>query len=393
MMAIVKFAKIALVGIAAFHFFRQEEDVRFWLKTCAIVLIAQALVCLYIKGFQQVYQVRGWFEHQNSMVMYTYMLGLPLLAAAMTSGGKKSDLNLYAAGYIAAGICTVAALSRAGMAAFAMGTGIVVVLSLWDKITYRRLVVIALMGVIAIAGLIMVADTVFKRFQDSLNYQSSKTRELLNESSRAMVKDHPWAGVGWNTYGVMINPPHPYGDNFDEFARSVGMSRGYIDSLYGKPISESWYYLIMAETGLPSIVALFAFMFVTLFWCARLAFYHRRAFLGAVAIGLFTALGMTYLQCNLERVLTQPKNMVPWFVCLALIARMEWWRRQERSGAVPAWKAEVAHAPVPEPAQTPAPASVLQPMFAEEAVAIEPHLRPSNHPRVTLPPPQGIRPA
>jgi hypothetical protein len=136
-------------------------------------------------------------------------------------------------------------------------------------------------------------------------------------------------------------------------------------------------------------------MFVTLFWCARLAFYHKQKFLGAVAIGLFAALGMTYLQCNLERVLTQPKNMVPWFVCLALVARMEWWRRQERSGCVPAWKAAIAHAPVPEPARTPLPAPVLQPMFVEEAVggAIEPHLRPSNHPRVTLPPPQGIRPA
>ena len=39
---------------------------------------------------------------------------------------------------------------------------------------------------------------------------------------------------------------------------------------------------------------------------------------------------MNYLQSFLERVLTQPRNMMRWFILLAMTARITMWRKAER---------------------------------------------------------------
>lgn len=391
MMAIVKFTKISLVAVAAFQFLRQEKDIRFWLKSTAVMLIIHAWVCLYFKYVHHVYQVRGWFEHQNSMSMFTYMLGLPMLAAAMAKTRSRNETILYSLGYIGAGISIMCGLSRVSMLAFMTGTAMVVLLSLRDKVTLRRTAVVLIMAAIGLLGLIVSSDTIVRRFQDEGNTASKMTRQLLNEASRDMISDHPFIGTGWNTYGILINPPYTYGDRFDEYARLIG-KRGYRDSPFGKPISESWYYLVMAETGLPSMLVLLLFLLTTLYWCGRLIWHYRGRFLGAVAIGLFAGLGFNYLQCNIERVLTQPKNMVAWMVCIAVVARLEWWRRQEILGRQPVWLDEVPAAaqvaplgpspvlPSPEPAS---PAFNPTPV----RVSLPPPTNAATQPRISILPP------
>ncbi len=329
MMAFVKFTKILLVFVAAFHFFREEKDVHFFLRSAAWVLIVQAVVSLYYKYIVNIYQVKAWFEHQNSMVMYTYMLGVPLLTAALSRLKNTRSTILYLAGYVSCGLSVQAALSRAGMLFFLIATGIGVLLSLRDRFTPKRLAIIGVMFVIGSAGLAYSMKTIVGRFHDKVNEQSKNVRNMLNASSRHMLSDYPIFGTGWNTYGLMINPPYPYGDNFDEDARSQGLKE-YRDSDYGKPISESWYYLIMAETGTMGILTLITFLLVTLFWSFRTVLRCRGTFRAAVAMGLFAGMGCNYLQSNYERVLTQPKNMVAWMICLGLVARLEWWRRQDR---------------------------------------------------------------
>ena len=45
---------------------------------------------------------------------------------------------------------------------------------------------------------------------------------------------------------------------------------------------------------------------------------------------ILSALMMNYLQSFLERVLTQPRNMMLWFILLAFTARIMTWRKQEK---------------------------------------------------------------
>ena len=218
------------------------------------------------------------------------------------------------------------------MACFALGVALVVVLSLWDQITARRLILVAVLGLIGTLMFAYAAKSIFKRFGERANNASQGTRIALNRSSRAMIADYPLLGTGWNTYGVMINPPYHYGDPIEEWERTYGVMLDP-SGLQLRTISESWYYLMLAETGFAGTTAMFLFMFSTLFWCGRVILRYRRTFLAAAAIGLFVGVGMNYLQSNLERVLTQPKNLAAWMICLGIMARMEWWRRQGRSAA------------------------------------------------------------
>jgi len=330
MMVIVKFTKLILVYIAAFHFFRKDDDIRFFLSSASVVLIFQSGVCLYSKYIEHVYQVKGWFEHQNAMVMYTYMLGLPLLAASMGEE-KRMQTFLWVVGFIAGGVCVESSLSRGGMIFFALGVVLTVFLSLCDRLTLKRVLTVSTLGILGAIGILVASKTIIKRFNDPFNRASEETRVILNKCSRQMLADHPVVGTGWNTYGVMINPPYTYGNAFYDW----DISRGFSINPKVKPnnpISESWYYLMLAETGFVGTAACFVFFLTTVFWNARAIFYHRKTFRGVMAIGLFAGLGMNYLQSNYERVLTQPKNMAAWMICLAIVARLEWWRRQERLG-------------------------------------------------------------
>ncbi|MEI8342565.1 MAG: hypothetical protein WCH43_13660, partial [Verrucomicrobiota bacterium] len=80
LMAAVRFTKIVLIYLAAYHFIREKEDVVLLLKAISFTLIVQALVVLKMKYMDHSYQVRGWFEHQNPLAMWAYLSGLPLLA-------------------------------------------------------------------------------------------------------------------------------------------------------------------------------------------------------------------------------------------------------------------------------------------------------------------------
>jgi hypothetical protein len=325
MMAIVKYVKILVIFMATFHFLREESDLHFWLKTIAILLIFQSVLALYQKYVEGSYPVEAWFEHQNPFGMYSYLLALPLLAAGLAAA-RGTQTAWYLSGFIGGTICVQSSFSRAALVCFAVGICMVVLLSLVARITLKRVVVIVVLGVLGLIASIPAADTVIARFNDQFNTSSSETRHTLNLCSRRMIKEYPIFGTGWNTYGIMINPPYTYGDPFFDLTHS---RKHKVDRKrpVDRTISESWYYLMLAETGLAGTAAMFVFFLTMLYWCGRAMLADRNRFPSAVAIGLFSALSVTYLQSNYERVLTQPKNLTAWMICLGVVARLEWWRR------------------------------------------------------------------
>jgi hypothetical protein len=181
------------------------------------------------------------------------------------------------------------------------------------------------LGLVAAIGLAFTMDTIISRFNDPYTAESANTRKMLNEASRAMVADYPF-GVGWNNYGRMLNHPNRYGDHIDAYHRSVGNK---VDKAYQKGISESLYYLILAENGYLSLILWAAFCAAFLIYNLRAARTFRSDMIGGYSIGLFAGCGVIYLQSTLERVLTQPRNMALWFLLLGAAARIEIWRRKE----------------------------------------------------------------
>lgn len=340
--AALKAFKIALIFIAAWNFFRTEEDIHFFLKAMAWTMTWEMVVVLKMKYVDGIYQVWGTFEHQNALCMYATMIGLVLLAAG--AGPKHRSSNLYLWGFLTCAVVVESTLSRGGIVIFGIGTVMVMLFSLLDKITMRRVLVIGGLCLVGVLGLAMTINTIVARFNDKFNADSNATRDLLNIASRQMLSDHP-LGVGWNNYALVINPPWHYGDHIDKWQKK---NNGVVIP-GAKGISESHYYLILAENGYEGLIAYFVFIGVFLFWNIRGAWSMRHTLVGCVSFGMLLGCIMNYVQSILERCLTQPRNMLLWMILLALTSRIEFWRRLAKKGQ---WPPQAEQEPARRPQQT-----------------------------------------
>jgi hypothetical protein len=317
-MAAWKFTSAVVILAAGWNTVRDDEDMRWLGRGVAATLIVQACVVMkmrYVDGF---YQVRGWFEHQNPLAMWAYMLGLPLFALAMAPVSAK-DTRWYGAGFLAAGLVVYGSLSRAALAVFAVGTVGVAGWSLvLDKFTAKRVRVIGVMAGLGMLGLPLVLDTVVARFNDEGNQASGETRDVMNLAARAMVRDS-FIGIGWNNFALTINAPFTYGDVINDWERDRGHK---VDEDYAKGVVESHYWLLLAENGWPGYLTYM--FFIVLAQGAILAGWwrHRASARGAYLLGLAVALTLLYAHSNLERVLTQTKNLAAYFVLLGAALRL-----------------------------------------------------------------------
>ena len=318
LMATWKFASAGLIMGAAYNYLNDEEDLRWLLRAMAFTLAVQAAVVLKMKYLDGFYQVRGWFEHQNPLAMWAYMVGLPLWAAVMAKAGKI-DARWWGVGFLAAAIIVQSALSRAALAVFAVGVLAVSAFGLLDGFTGRRLRMIGVLGLVGLLGLAATADTIIARFNDKGNQASGETREVMNLASAAMLKQSA-IGLGWNNFALTINHPFPFGDVIDDWERARGHNV-YED--YAKEVVESHYWLLLAETGYGGFIAYMLVILILQWWALRGAWSRRGTlagvFMGAVAISF----GLTYLHSDLERVLTQTKNLSMWMIMAGAISRLE----------------------------------------------------------------------
>lgn len=328
-MAGVKSVKMSLLLIASFNFLRSEESMAFFLRVMALTLLWELFAVLKLKYLNGIYQVRGTFEHQNSLAMYATMMGMVLLSAGM--GPRMPGANLLLGGFLASAAIVQSTLSRAGLVIFALGTVAVVVCSLLDQPTRRRIATVSVLGFIGSLGLILTIGTILARFNDQGNQASGETRELMNAAAKEMVRDHP-LGIGWNNYAHTINAPFPYGDIIDEWEHERGHK---VDPDYAKGVVESHYYLLLSETGWQGLFSYLLFISVFLWMGLRGFLYFRRHPLGCISLGIAVGCICNYLQSTLERVLTQPRNIMLWMLLLGLAARIETSRREQKAAGGP----------------------------------------------------------
>lgn len=321
--AAFKAIKVVVIFIAAFNFIKTEVDLKFALRCMGWVMVWELIAVLRQKYLLHVYQVWGTFEHQNSLCMYSILIGLVFLAVAM--GPKDKHSNFFLFSYLVCAAIVQSSLSRGGLIMFGAGTMCVIVASLIDKPTRRRISVLAALSAVAAVGLLMTMDTIVGRFEDYGNEESKNTRDMLNVSAAMMLRDYP-LGIGWNNFAETINKPYPYGDHIDHWQQVNGNK---VDPEYKKGVVESLWWLLLAETGYQGLATYLALILVFLWWNVQNAVFFRRHYLGAVSIGLFFGSLMNYLQSFLERVLTQPRNMFLWFILLAATARILTWRKAE----------------------------------------------------------------
>jgi hypothetical protein len=326
-MAALRWLKAALLFVTAYNFVRREEDLLFCLRVLAAMLLWEFLTVLKWKYIDGAYQVRGTFEHQNPLAMYTIMAAMVLLAGGLGTNVPRG--NLVLAAYVACSAIVESTFSRAGLLFFGVGSVLVVVLSLLDKPTKRRLVTVAALALVGTMGSAYALKSVVSRFNDEGNQASGDTRDLMNAASRAMVRSHP-LGIGWNNFACTINPPFSYGDVIDDWERERGRK---VDPDYAKGVVESHYFLLLSETGWQGLGSYLLLIAVFLWWNARAIFHFRQRLAGWVSIGIAAGCFCNYVQSTLERVLTQPRNLMLWLILLGITARIESWRRHPEQHA------------------------------------------------------------
>ena len=317
-MSILKFGKAWLIVWAMSNYIRSRREIHVVLSGLSIMLIYQFFIVAKMKWIDGFHQVRGLFEHQNPLAMFTYMAALPILAAAMSPGTGKARSMVYLFTFACSAVIVLATLSRAALAVFAVGTAAVVLVGFFDRPSSRRFISLAFMSVGGLILLAATADTIISRFNDRGNDASGETREVMNLAAKAMLDANP-LGVGWNNFGKAINHPYPYGDVIDDWNRDRGMK---VDKDYAKGVVESHYWLLKAETGWPGFLTYTAFILFVLVRPLPLILTRRGTLEAAVVLGIAVAFALTYVHSTLERVLTQTKNLALWMTLVGLLGAL-----------------------------------------------------------------------
>ncbi len=327
-----KFIKMGIVFVGVFAAVHDDRDLLAVMRGFAIALIVQMLYCLWSRYVMGGFRVMGWFEHQNPMAMWSYMIALLMLGLAVSRETRQRDVVLFFTAFGAAGLVVVLSVSRASLAAFGAGTGIVMAASFLQGITIRRTSLAVLGAVGGSLVLLKAADT----FMDRMGNDSSPKNDLrfaLNQQSAAMHRDHPMLGIGWNNYGLANS--RPQGLRYSRVLERWEENRGrriYPENFRANPLTESLYWLLLAENGTLGFAAFLCFAALTLWHGTRATIFHWSSPLGLVIFGITAALAISYCHGQVERVLTQTKNLTTWIMLCAILARADWWRRH--AGAV-----------------------------------------------------------
>lgn len=329
-MPAVKFAKMGFVLIGIFAILRDERDIKAMMRGFAIGLIIQIIVCLWARYVHGSYRVLGWFEHQNPMAIWSYTVALPMLGLILTKRTSKSDMLLFSCAYGAAGLAVVFSVSRASLGLFGIGTMAVMLGSFTQGVSIKKTALVALMSIAGVLVMLKAADTFMARM-GSDDSPKNDLRYALNKQSAAMFRDHPVIGTGWNNYGLLNSRPRgaKYSKIMEDWERARG-STIYLKNFRGNPLTESLYWLTLAETGALGLTTFMCFALFTL-WCgtrASLAFW--KSSLGLMLFGATVALALNYFHGQYERVLTQTKILTTWMMICALVIKADWWRKQQK---------------------------------------------------------------
>lgn len=333
LMALSRFAKGAIIFAAAAVYLREEKDLRWAVGALAGALFHHGLLCLKMRLLDSSWQVKGWFEHQNPLAMWCYLSALPVLAVMLSPQVKGRLFWLCLAGYGGAGLCILLSVSRASLAAYAIGSALLLMVA-WLRGPSARVTCLTVAGALgALAVSTFALDSMMARLNEVA--KTSETveedlRDIMNKQSAAMLRAHPLTGVGWNNFGIANSRPR--GAEFSEILEDWDKERGftiYDENYHANPLTESLYWLWLAETGWLGFGSFIVFAAMTVWWALRNAWHRRGTLMGSVALSLMVGLTICYSHGTVERVLTQTKNLSHWLMLAGMVAGME---RQRRMG-------------------------------------------------------------
>lgn len=303
-----KMVRMYFYFFVVYNLVRSFEDIEDFLKYMLIIVAFITLMVLKQKYLEGMFQTRGPFPHQNSLVMYMIVYGSLFLSYLLNV--KDAKLYIWIVAFGSAAIDIISTLSRGGMAVFSISIFIIFILSYKDKFTAKKLGVTLLFFICATGILYKASDTIMERIKTAPE-ESLNVRVVLAQAAQNMANDKLF-GVGLNNFGLKINPPYPYGDHIE---------RKDEDEKGG--IVETVYLLIAAETGWANLVVFISFLLFFYFKniknyiALKKGKFKKYRYIPMAFIGCLTSM---YLQSTMEWVLKQTNNFYQLMFIFALIA-------------------------------------------------------------------------
>ncbi|MDP8209735.1 MAG: O-antigen ligase family protein [Candidatus Stygibacter australis] len=261
------------------------------------------------KYFMGLWQAKGPFPHQNSLVMYMIVLNSVVLAFIMN---KKQRIKLFwwVTTFALGSLCIVSTFSRAGIVCFVLSGMVIMMLSFTNAMNPRKVGITILIMFIGLLGAIRSMDSIITRFE-SAPEESANTRKMLAMSAVNMANDKTF-GVGLNNFGIKVNMPYHYSDHIEELKEES--TAGLVETIY---------LSFAAETGWHNMVVYFILLFY--FYFKNLSNYvkFRHSDYIWLPIGLAGGLMGIYMESALEWVLKQSNNFYQLMLCFALIGSMD----------------------------------------------------------------------
>jgi O-antigen ligase len=330
LMPALKFAKMAFVYAGVFHSIHDQRDIKAMARGFGVALILQLLYCLFARYVQGGYRIIGWFEHQNPMAMWSYMCAFPLLGLALSKQTPSKESIFYLIAFGCAGLVVILSVSRAALAVFAVGTMVILFTSFLQGITARKAILLVVVTIGGLAAVGKAANTFMERMKNAGDDKAENDlRVALNKQSAAMLADHPWNGIGWNNYGLANSRPQgAYSIVMEDWERNRGRSI-HLEAFQANPLTESFYWLLLSETGYLGFASCLLFIAVTVYYGIRSTAAFWKGPLGLFFLGLLVAFVLTYVHSRVERVLTQTKSLTTWIMFCGILARANWWRKNQ----------------------------------------------------------------
>ena len=286
-------------------------------KICSLLSTIGAIAAYVLftivrqKYLQGMFQARGPFPHQNSLVMYMTIYGAIVLSYLLNA--PRGRLLWWLCVFGMAAMAVISTLSRMGLVCFAVACAVVVMVSFAGGLSSRKIVVFSIVALIALAGLAKAYDSVVERFSTAPK-ESAEVRVLLARAACRMANDK-LLGVGLNNFGIAINPPFPYGDHIEH-------SQADEDADVKNGLVETVYLMVAAECGWHTL-ALFLTMLVVMYWRnARNVRTMRNTPLAFVPIGLAGGMAGILLQSAFEWVLRQTCNFYQLMLVFAIVGAL-----------------------------------------------------------------------
>lgn len=289
-----------------YNLIRSFKDIEELIKYMAVIVFFITFLVLKQKYLDGMFQTKGPFPHQNSLVMYLMFYGAIFLSYLLNR--KKANIYFWTVAFGMCAIDIISTLSRGGMAVFSLSTFIIFLLSYSNKFSLKQLGVSMLFVILGTGVLYKASDTIMERVRTAPK-ESLDVRLVLAEAAQNMANDKI-AGVGLNNFALKINPPYPYGAHIERKEDEKG---GLVETIY---------LMVAAETGWHNLAVFASFLLylyyinIKNFFALKYGKYKKYRY---IPIAIMGALLGIYLQSTMEWVLKQTNNFYQLMFIFAVI--------------------------------------------------------------------------